>query len=148
MADEWISTRSWASVYAHYNTSQGKWHTKRHHDSSRANHKDKRVGGGPIPGNPQSFPEIAGILLPLVRLWKYPLLCQGCILSPCLFNLDAEYIMRKPGLDESQAGIKFARRNSNKFINADDNILIAENGSSWSHRAFWWKWKRRVKKLV
>ena len=41
--------------------------------------------------------------------------CQGCILSPCLFNLYAEYIMRNPGLEEAQAGIKIARRNINNL---------------------------------
>ena len=45
---------------------------------------------------------------------------QGCILSPCLFNLYAEYIMRNPGLDEAQAGIKIARRNINNLRYADD----------------------------
>ena len=49
--------------------------------------------------------------------------CQGCILSPCLFNLDAEYIMRNAGLDEAQAGIKIARRNSNNLRYADDTFL-------------------------
>ena len=53
--------------------------------------------------------------------------CQGCILSPCLFNLYAEYIMRKPGLDEAQAGIKIARRNINKLRYADDTMLMAES---------------------
>ena len=48
---------------------------------------------------------------------------QGCILSPCLFNLYAEYIMRNAGLDEAQAGIKIARRNINSLRNADDTIL-------------------------
>ena len=52
---------------------------------------------------------------------------QGCILSPCLFNLHAEYIMRSAGLDEAQAGIKFARRNSNNLIYADDTTLMAES---------------------
>ena len=52
---------------------------------------------------------------------------QGCILSHCLFNLDAEYIICNAGLDESQAGIKFARRNSNNLIYADDTTLIAES---------------------
>ena len=52
---------------------------------------------------------------------------QGCILSPCLFNLYAEYIMQKAGLDESQAGIKAAGRNINILRHADDTILIAEN---------------------
>ena len=45
---------------------------------------------------------------------------QGCKLSPCLFNLYAEYIMRNAGLDEAQAGIKIARRNIKNFIHADD----------------------------
>ena len=52
--------------------------------------------------------------------------CQGCILSPCLFNLYAEYIMRNVGLDEAQAGIKIARRNINNLKYADDNTLMAE----------------------
>ena len=50
--------------------------------------------------------------------------CQGCILSPCLFNLYAEYIMRNVGLDEAQAGIKIARRNINKLRYTDDTTLI------------------------
>ena len=49
--------------------------------------------------------------------------CQGCILSPCLFNLYAEYIMRNAGLDEAQAGIKIARRNINNLKCADDTTL-------------------------
>ena len=48
---------------------------------------------------------------------------QGCILSPCLFNLYAEYIMRNAGLDEAQAGIKMARRNINNLRYADDTTL-------------------------
>ena len=52
---------------------------------------------------------------------------QGCILSPCLFNLHAEYIMRNTGLDEAQAGIKIARRNINNLRYADDTTLMAEN---------------------
>ena len=54
-------------------------------------------------------------------------ICQGCILSPCLFNLHAEYIMRNARLDEAQAGIKIAGRNINNLIYADDNILMVEN---------------------
>ena len=50
---------------------------------------------------------------------------QGCILSPWLFNLHAEYIMRNAGLDEAQAGIKIARRNINNLRYADDTTLIA-----------------------
>ena len=53
--------------------------------------------------------------------------CQGCILSPCLFNLSAEYIMRNTGLDEAQAGIKIAGRNINKLRYADDTTLMAES---------------------
>uniref|UniRef100_A0AC11ENS8 Uncharacterized protein n=2 Tax=Ovis aries TaxID=9940 RepID=A0AC11ENS8_SHEEP len=53
--------------------------------------------------------------------------CQGCILSPCLFNFYAEYIMRNPGLDEAQAGIKIARRNINNLRYADDTTLMAES---------------------
>ena len=52
---------------------------------------------------------------------------QGCILSPCLFNLYAEYIMRNPGLEETQAGIKIARRNINHLRYADDTTLMAES---------------------
>jgi len=52
---------------------------------------------------------------------------QGCILSPCLFNLYAEYIMRNAGLDEAQIGIKIARGNINNFRNADDTTLMAES---------------------
>jgi len=52
--------------------------------------------------------------------------CQGCILSPYLFNLYAEYIMRHVGLDEAQAGIKIAGRNINNLRYADDTTLMAE----------------------
>ena len=52
---------------------------------------------------------------------------QGCILSPCLFNLYVEYIMRNAGLDEAQAGIKIARRNSNNLRHSDDTTLKAES---------------------
>ena len=52
---------------------------------------------------------------------------QGCILSPCLFNLYAEYIMRNAGLDETQTGIKIAGRNINNLRYADDTILMAES---------------------
>ena len=52
---------------------------------------------------------------------------QGCILSPCLFNFYAEYIMRNAGLDESQTGIKTARRNISNITYADDTTLMAEN---------------------
>ena len=52
---------------------------------------------------------------------------QGCILSPCLFNLYAEYIMRNTGLEETQVGIKIAERNLNNLRYADDTILMAES---------------------
>ena len=54
-------------------------------------------------------------------------ICQGCILSPCLFNFYAEYIMRNAGLEEAQAGIKIAGRNINNLIYADDTTLMAES---------------------
>ena len=53
--------------------------------------------------------------------------CQGCILSPCLFNLYAEYIMQNARLDEAQAGIKIAGRNINNLRYADDTTLMAES---------------------
>ena len=53
--------------------------------------------------------------------------CQGCILSPCLFNLYAEYIMRNAGLEEAQAEIKIAGRNINNLRYADDTTLMAES---------------------
>ena len=53
--------------------------------------------------------------------------CQGCVLSLCLFNLYEEYIMRNAGLDEAQAGIKIARRNINNFRYADDITFMAES---------------------
>ena len=52
---------------------------------------------------------------------------QGCILSPCLFNLYSEYMMRNAGLEEAQAGIKIAGRNINNLRYADDTILMAES---------------------
>ena len=65
---------------------------------------------------------------------------QGCVLSPCLFNLYAEYVMRNAGLDEAQAGIKIARRNINNLRYADDKTLMAESEEELK--------KRRVKKLA
>ena len=52
---------------------------------------------------------------------------QGCILSPCLYNFYAEYIIQNAGLDEAQAGIKIARRNINNLRYADDTTLMAES---------------------
>ena len=54
--------------------------------------------------------------------------CQGCIFSPCLFNLYAEYVMRNAGLEEAQAGIRIAGRNSINLRYADDTTLMAESG--------------------
>ena len=65
---------------------------------------------------------------------------QGCILSPCLFNVYAEYIMRMYGLDEAQAGIKIVRVNNLRY--ADDITLMAESEEELKKRASWWKWKR------
>ena len=65
---------------------------------------------------------------------------QGCRLSPCLFNLYAEYIMRNAGLEEAQAGIKIAGRNINNLRYADDISLTAE--AKRNYRASWWRWKR------
>ena len=53
--------------------------------------------------------------------------CEGCILSPFLFNFCVEYIMRNAGLNEAQAGIKIARRNANRLRYADDTTLLAES---------------------
>ena len=72
--------------------------------------------------------------------------CQGCILSPCLFNLYAEYIMRNTGLEEAQAGIKIAGRNINGLRYADDTTLMAE--SEEELKSLLMKVKRRVKKLA
>ena len=52
--------------------------------------------------------------------------CQGCILSPCLFNLNAEYIMQNAGLDEAQAGVNIVGRNISKLRYADDITTLAE----------------------
>ena len=71
---------------------------------------------------------------------------QGCILSPCLFNLYAEYIMKNAGLDEAQAGIKIARRNINNLRYVDDTTLMAESEDEL--KSLLKKWKRRLKKLA
>ena len=71
---------------------------------------------------------------------------QGSILSPCLFNLYAEYIMRNAGLEEAQAGIKIARRNINNLRYAEDTTLMAE--SEEELKSLLMKWKRRVKRLA
>ena len=70
--------------------------------------------------------------------------CQDCILSPCLFNLYAEYIMWHAGLDAAQAWIQIAGKDINNLSYAYDTTLIAESRGT---RASWWKWKRRVKKV-
>ena len=61
------------------------------------------------------------------RLVKIPIFLLNCILSPCLFNVYAEYIMRNTGLYEAQAGVKIARRNVNNLRYADDSTLMAES---------------------
>ena len=71
--------------------------------------------------------------------------CQACILSPCLFNLYAEYIMRNAGLDEAQARIKIARRNINNLRYADDTTLMA--GSEEELKSLLMKVKEQSKKV-
>ena len=71
---------------------------------------------------------------------------QGCILSPCLFNLYAEYIMRNARLEEAQAGIKTARRNIYNLRYADDTTLMAESEEELNSLLM--KVKRRVKELA
>ena len=70
--------------------------------------------------------------------------CQGCILSPCLFNFYAEYIMRNTGLEETQAGIKIAGENINNLRYEDDTILMAESEEELKSLLM----KVRVKKLA
>ena len=71
--------------------------------------------------------------------------CQGCILSPCLFNLYEEYIMRNAGLEEAQAGIKISRRNINNLRYADDTSLMVESEEL---KSLLMKVKEEVKKLA
>ena len=71
---------------------------------------------------------------------------QGCILSPCLFNFYAEYIMRNAGLEEAQAGITIVGRNINNLRYADDTTLMAE--SEEELKSLLMKPKRRMKKLA
>ena len=71
---------------------------------------------------------------------------QGCVLSPCLFNLYAEYIMRNAGLDEAQAGIQIAGRNINNLRYADNTTLMVE--SEEELKSLLMKVKQRVKKLA
>ena len=72
--------------------------------------------------------------------------CQGCILSPCLFNIYAEYIMRNARLDELKAGIKIAGRNINNLRHADNTTLMAEDEEEL--KSLLMKVKERVKKLA
>ena len=71
---------------------------------------------------------------------------QGCVLSPCLFNLYAEYIMQNARLDEEQAEIKTSGWNINNLRYADHTILWQKARKN--ERASWWTWKRGVKKLA
>ena len=71
--------------------------------------------------------------------------CQGCILSPCLFNFYAEYIMRNAGVEEAQAGIKIARRNINHLRYAYDTTLMAE--SEEELKSLWMKVKEESEKV-
>ena len=72
-------------------------------------------------------------------------LYQGCILSPCLFNFYAEYIMRNAGLEEAQVGIKIPRRNINNLIYADDTTLLAKNEEDL--KSLWMKVKVKSEKV-
>ena len=71
---------------------------------------------------------------------------KSCILSPCLFDLYADYIMWNAGLDEAQAEIKMAGRNVNNLRYKDDATFMAE--SEMELRSPWWKWKKRAKNLA
>ena len=71
---------------------------------------------------------------------------QGCILSPCLFNFYAEYIMRNAGMDKAQAGIKIAGGNTSNFRYTDDTILMAESEEELKSLLMKGTW--RVKKLA
>ena len=71
---------------------------------------------------------------------------QGCMLSPCLFNLYAEYIMKNARLDEAQAGIKIARRNINNIRYSDNTTFMAESKEELKNLLM--KVKKRVKKLA
>ena len=72
--------------------------------------------------------------------------CQGCILTLCLFNLYAECIMWNVGLEEAQAGIKIAGRNINNLRYAHDTTLMAESKEELI--SLWWGWMKRMKKLA
>ena len=78
------------------------------------------------------------------QIWKGVHL--GCILSLCLFNFYAEYIMQNARLDEAQAGIKISRKNINSLRYEDDTTLMKKLKRNW--RASWRGWKKRVEKLV
>ena len=78
--------------------------------------------------------------------WFLKGVCQGYILSPCLFNLYSDYIMRNAGLEEAQAGIKIAGRNINNLRYADDTTVMAE--SEKEVKSLMIKVKERVKKLA
>ena len=72
MVDKSTSIRTWATVYAHCNTSSGKWHTRRHHGSSKGDHEGQGVGIGPNSRQSLPLPKISGMLLSLITLWIYP----------------------------------------------------------------------------
>ena len=76
------------------------------------------------------------------QIWKG--VFQGCILSPCLFNLYAEYVMQNAGLDEAQARIKIARRNINSLRYADNTTLMAESEEELS---LWMKVKKESERV-
>ena len=108
----------------------------------------------PIPPNTWIFSNESTLCMRWPKYWSFSFsigpssedVCQGCILSPCLFNLYAEYIIRNAGLEETQAGIKIARRNINNLRYADDTTLMAE--SEEELKSLLVMWKTRMKKLA
>ena len=84
-------------------------------------------------------------LEPDMKQWTGSKLGKEYVLS-CLFKLRAEYIMQNAGLDETQARIKIAERNTNNLRYADDTTLMAETEEE--QKDSWWKWKKRVKKFA
>ena len=97
--------------------------------SSRWCHPAISSSAIPFSSCPQSLPTSESFPMSQFFAWggRSTGVHQGCILSPCLFNLYAEYIMKNPRLDEAQAGIKISGRNTNSLRYADDTTLMAES---------------------
>ena len=103
------------------------------------------VGDAIQPSHPLSSPSPPAFNLSQMSQGLFKWVCQGCILSPCLYNLYAEYIIQNAVLDEAQAGIKIAGRNNNLRYGNDTTFMAKREEEQ---RPSWWKWKRRVKKLT